>query len=240
MKNFTKMIAAMFVAALMSFNVVGQDIDLVQGLNYGYDHVNAQGIVSISSIDVCNNGNDNASAFDVTLYFYDENTQDVYFLDTYRLTNGLSGNACVTIENWDVNINDYPSVPAGTYRFGFWVDANEEISETDETNNAGLLAGNNNYSPSTSNLTELNGVESISVYPNPTSDFIYVEVDSENKIESSISLFNLSGQEVLTIDAADSFASEKVKIDVSNMEEGVYILRFVAKGELFTKKIVVE
>lgn len=240
MKNFTKTIAAMFVAALLSFNVVGQDIDLVQGLNYAYDPVDAQGIVSIDYIDVCNNGNDPADPFDVTVYFYDENTQDVYFLDTYRLTNGLSGNACVSIENWDININDYPSVSAGTYRFGFFVDANEEIDETDESNNVGLLTGDNNYSPSTSNLTDLNEVESISVYPNPTSDFIYLEVDIENKIESSISLFNLSGQKVLTINEADSLANEKVKIDVSTMEEGIYILRFVAEGALFTRKIVVE
>lgn len=239
MKNFTKTIAAMFVAALMSLNVIGQDIDLVQGINYAYDPVNSQGIVSIDYIDVCNNGNDNADAFDVTVYFYDESTEDVYFLDTYRLTNGLSGNDCISIENWDINVNDYPSVPAGTYRFGFWVDSDEEIAETDEDNNAGLLSGDNNYTPSTSNLSELNGVENISVYPNPTSDFINIEVDTENKIESSISLFNMNGQEVLTIDDADSFADEEVKIDVSNMEEGIYVLRFVSKGELYTKKIVV-
>lgn len=240
MKNFTKKIATATVATIMISSVLGQDIDLVPGINYDYAPIDGQGIINIDYVDVCNNGNDNADPFQVTMYLYDENTEDVYFIANTELTNGLSGNACISVENWNIDVNDTPGVPAGTYRLGIWVDSDEDITETDEDNNTGLLAGNNNYSPSTANIEVFNNQDKISVYPNPAVDFINIDVDTDTKIESHVSLFNLNGQEVLSFDANDTISDNGLKIDVSNMEKGIYVLKFVASGEMFTKKVIVK
>ncbi len=240
MKTTTKAAAALFIAGLMNFNVNGQDIDLTQGLNYAYDPVNSDGIISIDYIDVCNNGNDDADAFDVTVYLYDETAEEAYFLESTRLSNGLSGNACISIEDWDINVNNFPDVPEGTYRFGFWVDSEEEITETNEDNNAGLLDGTNNYTPSTTSVSELNTQNEVSVYPNPATDVVYIHPDDRANLGANVALFDMSGRKVSVHRTEDSYTGGRMNIDVSSLKTGVYLIRFTIKEEWVTKKITIQ
>lgn len=61
--------------------------------------------------------------------------------------------------------------------------------------------------------------ESVKIYPNPTSDFIYLNVSSKTKIED-IQVFDNSGRVVLKTTIKDN------KIDLRNLPVGVYILTF--------------
>lgn len=240
MNNYTKTMAALFVGGLMNFSANGQDIDLTQGLNYAYDPVNSDGIISIDYIDVCNNGNDDADAFDVTVYFYDENTEEAFFMESTRLQNGLSGNTCISIEDWDINVNDFSDITEGTYRFGFWVDSEEEITETDEDNNAGLLDGTNNYTPTTTNVSERSIENGVLVYPNPATNEVFIETDAQANLGADISLFDMNGRRVITQNAVDSFDGGKTTLDVSSLRTGVYFLQYSVKGKLITNRITVK
>ena len=68
------------------------------------------------------------------------------------------------------------------------------------------------------------------VYPNPASNVVQVNFSHEQIIE--IKLYNLLGKEIIS--------TKEKKIDVSNLQNGIYFIN-VKKGEaVFTKKIIVQ
>lgn len=70
--------------------------------------------------------------------------------------------------------------------------------------------------------------KNITVYPNPTADYIYV---SGNKKIASLELYNSNGQKVLK--ANDN------KMDLTSVTAGVYILKIVTEnGEISSSKII--
>lgn len=78
---------------------------------------------------------------------------------------------------------------------------------------------------STNSLTELG----VSIYPNPTADFLYVDSNNQN---ISAQLFSLNGQQILDckIDNMNSLI---------NLESGVYIIAVKdRKGNLYTDKLI--
>jgi hypothetical protein len=60
--------------------------------------------------------------------------------------------------------------------------------------------------------------ESIKVYPNPTSDYVYIKLKSNSKIEQ-VEIYDLSGKIVKQINIKED------KIDLSFLEKGIYILK---------------
>lgn len=70
--------------------------------------------------------------------------------------------------------------------------------------------------------------KNITVYPNPTADYIYV---SGNKKIASLELYNSNGQKVLK--------TNESKMDLASVTAGVYILKIVTEnGEISSSKII--
>lgn len=67
-------------------------------------------------------------------------------------------------------------------------------------------------------ITELEK-DNIKVYPNPTTDFIYVKLNSKSKIEGA-EIYDLSGKLVLTTKL------ESEKLDLRSLPQGVYMIVF--------------
>ena len=70
------------------------------------------------------------------------------------------------------------------------------------------------------------GEDAVSVYPNPVVDKLYIKGDNVQSVE----VYNLVGQQVMT--------SANEVLDLSNLTEGVYFVRVVCDGGMFTKRIV--
>ncbi len=77
--------------------------------------------------------------------------------------------------------------------------------------------------------------ENISVYPNPTSEIIWVE-DNTSFSVNNYSIYDISGRRILF----NTFNSSEKKVDVSNLNSGVYLLELVSSERKITKKIVVQ
>lgn len=71
-----------------------------------------------------------------------------------------------------------------------------------------------------------NESETVSVYPNPVRDRLFVKGENIQSVE----VFNLVGQKILT--------TEETCIDLSDLNEGVYFLRVVSPSGTVTKRIV--
>jgi len=76
--------------------------------------------------------------------------------------------------------------------------------------------------------TNETGLKEINVYPNPTSDYIYI---SGNKKINTLELYNVNGQKVMQ--------NKGNKMDISLVTKGVYILKTLTdNNEVFTNKII--
>jgi surface protein len=68
----------------------------------------------------------------------------------------------------------------------------------------------------------------ISIYPNPTSDMVFVE---GNYTQLKVIIYNVLGKEILNKSITNS-------IDISHLDNGVYILQLSDGVKLITRKII--
>src|SRR3954466_6792779 len=94
------------IPSLLSSQVANNlSIDLTIGINYSYDPPsNCNNLLGNINVDICNNGGSGAGTFLVGIYLYEPSTQKHWVLDQTSL-NSLSGNACVNISSWNINMN---------------------------------------------------------------------------------------------------------------------------------------
>ena len=104
------------------------------------------------------------------------------------------------------------------------------LSYTDNTRNA---ATNDNNSNGTG-IGHL--LESVSVYPNPTRDFINVQCTMNNVHCSGIEMIDVYGNVVYMVGASDTCAP--VRINVSNLAAGMYFVRVTTDQGAVTKTFV--
>lgn len=242
MKTIFTTIATILIAIIGNNRLAAQD--LVPGINYSYNPPGANGIITGIEVDVCNNESTDASwSFDVSMYLYDPNTSNYWVIGSYNVS-GLSGNTCGTISNWDIDINQTSGIPAGTYRLGIWVDSNNDISETDENNNVGLLDGNINYSPATSGIKQYSNIFAVlnEAAPNPASGSTSLSFQLLNKSNVSLSVYDMTGKLIIPVIGGQSLESgiHSFSIDLTDLEAGVYFYTLNVDGVLSTKKLIVQ
>jgi hypothetical protein len=74
-------------------------------------------------------------------------------------------------------------------------------------------------------VNEIKSANNLTVYPNPTSKYLYFE---NNNSTSNISIFNLQGKTVKTIEDTSS------KVDVGDLSNGMYILKSIGNDGVST------
>lgn len=213
--------------------------DLAPGINYSYNPPAADGIITDITIDVVNNDNFSAGSFDVAMYLYDQTTTTVYIIGTTNVPS-LSGNSLITISNWDIDINNTSGIPGGTYRLGVWVDSNEEISEGDENDNAGLLAGNINYSPTGIDDYAIDAA-SVTVYPNPSSGSTLLSYTLTEASSITIEVFDALGNKVESLSSNTEIGPGAYthSINTEGYANGMYFVTMTSGATQVTRRFAV-
>jgi uncharacterized protein with WD repeat len=75
-----------------------------------------------------------------------------------------------------------------------------------------------------------------SVYPNPTSDFINIDLDEKLNKDAVISLADMTGKTVFEV-STDAIAST---INTSSFAKGMYTLTISSEGRMVKKKIIIQ
>jgi hypothetical protein len=230
----------MLAAVCLGINkLVAQD--LVPGMNYSYNPPGSNGIITNINVDVCNNESTPVSTFQVAIYLYDPSNGNYWILDQTTV-NSLSGNACITISNWDIDINNTPNIPAGSsYRIGTWVDSGEIITESDENNNAGLMQGNISYTPSSgTGIAEPGGLHLLQNFPNPAKSITRFRFSLASGSDVSLQLFNTNGQLVDTpLDQKMEAGEHELAYDCSTLPAGIYYCMLSTPSGTVTRKLAV-
>ena len=98
--------------------------------------------------------------------------------------------------------------------------------DAEKVNLQSILVGVNDHTP---------GQGDMKIYPNPVRNTVTVET-SQSFVNSMLSVYNISGQEVLT----QKVVSSKTQLDLIRFAKGVYTIRIVNKDKVEVGKIVKE
>lgn len=77
---------------------------------------------------------------------------------------------------------------------------------------------------------------SLNVYPNPASDFINIQSDRKDGLETDVRILDISGRTVLSQHGI-RLGHSATKLNVSELSEGAYVLELSTKNEVVTRKI---
>lgn len=113
----------------------------------------------------------------------------------------------------------------------FWLGDTTVKTPNDNTSENEYEDDTNTY------IQDIQNTFSFNIYPNPvTSNFFRIEVSNETEKLSKIQLFNMSGNELLSI-IPDLI--NKVVIHSNNLSSGLYILRVSVGDMYYDKKVLV-
>ena len=98
--------------------------------------------------------------------------------------------------------------------------------------NSGLAAYNENGIPISINQNKTTE-NVVKIFPNPTNDFLNIETLNNVKI-SSIEIFNMQGKLVLS----ERITNDQNKVDVRDLNVGVYIVRIYTDRGIVVNKMI--
>lgn len=227
-------------------NTTGAPIDLL-GMDIIDDSVPSEGFTFLSSLILPANGyllfavNGN-SGTNGGLPAVDE----VYTSGDPSLGNGADG---ITIQCsgtiidsvvWSGNSATWPD-PSGasmSLKIGFETSILNDNGDNWET--ASSPYGDGDFgTPGLANndfllKVETNQIQGFTVYPNPVKDG-YLTINSANAISKSIEIYDILGKQVLSTSIQNN-----ERVNVSNLNAGIYILRVEEAGKLATSKLIIQ
>lgn len=232
--------AGAFLASFLFPHAMQAQNDLAIGnISAGWNTYNSgTGVITGVYFDVLNNENSNPGSFGIEVYLVDPNDANVNFVVwSYTDGDGQNGNTVVTYDNIDIDFNTTPGIPGGQYRLAVCVDPAEDVSENNENNNCLYISSqgdNLTYAPNTAGIND-EGMDAVSLYPNPTTDMIHI-ARKKGWENAMISISDISGKELKTA----VLNAETVQIDLSDLSNGLYIYRLIDQTgvPLATGKII--
>ncbi|MDO7136930.1 T9SS type A sorting domain-containing protein [Algibacter lectus] len=133
------------------------------------------------------------------------------------------------------NITDPSNLTAQIYKDGNWVDI--EISSVNAAEKTFTIT--HNFEPNTLVFLKNNATlssksfknENLSVYPNPTTSQLHIKLKNGATIKKT-TIYSLVGQEVL------KNKTDAPTVNLSNLAEGIYILKVESSHGTFSKRIL--
>ena len=91
----------------------------------------------------------------------------------------------------------------------------------------------------TDKMEEL-AIKDVSFYPNPSDGRFQLEIETSNKGALQVKIVSPTGEVVYDKTDASGLTNYNFKIDISDLDEGIYILKVIQNNKALTKRIVIE
>ncbi len=85
----------------------------------------------------------------------------------------------------------------------------------------------------------MQNLSEIQVYPNPTSDYLTVEIDASTAMQVSLEIKDLEGRNVLTINELCTVGKNSFGFDLRALANGLYLLQISNTEKSVSRKIEV-
>ena len=191
-------------------------------------------------------------------------TTNMYYRSAYvscRDRNGRWFDDAINLsEEFEHSMDEvYPTTASPVaYHGEFWTyysaDMNQglylDISESYPNSNQAVLTDNTIFAIKiTPNMEGWDGVEehemvnpltTTRVFPNPAKDMMTVEINASQDAEATISVYNITGQNVMDMNVSVSTGINNRTINTSELSSGVYFVTVNANGFSKTTKVVVK
>ncbi|MGV3631867.1 MAG: T9SS type A sorting domain-containing protein [Bacteroidota bacterium] len=179
---------------------------------------------------------------------------------TYTVTaNGLTSNAIVVTQTTidatatDTGLGILTTAETGTYQ---WVDCNngnaaiagataQDFTPTANGSYAvnitksGCTEMSNCITINNVSLTELQGLNALSIHPNPATEKIAISFDLENETAVSVSVRDLSGKVVYSADLGNKAGKNSISVNTKTFANGIYVVSFETEKGIATEKLVI-
>ena len=80
-----------------------------------------------------------------------------------------------------------------------------------------------------------NYLNNVSVYPNPAQDVVFIELSGETEL-TDIEIYSIGGQKLVK----GSFNSNTYQVNVSELPQGMYLLKLTRGSKMAVKNVVVK
>jgi hypothetical protein len=240
----TILLKALVIAMMAIPTTILSQVDLTIGINYAYNPpTNCNNQITSLSTDICNNGSSSAGSFLVGIYLYNPSTSEHWVLDVTTL-NSLSGNACVNINNWNIDMNQYASLPApgSNYRIGVWADTANAITETSKSNNASLLSGNIQVcANSTGLILKKQTVSELNVFPNPSNGDAELQMNLSQAEKVNVLIMDITGKKITEAFKGELMAGDHfIKLPTNALKNGVYVVSVNTATNMTQRKLIIQ
>jgi hypothetical protein len=178
----------------------------------------------------------------VGIYLYDPTSSNYWFVDQ-QIISSLPGNSVAQLNNWDIDMNNYPSLPPpGNYRFGAWADTANTIVESNKGNNASLFPSYVQVCAKSTGLKNLvKSVNYFEISPNPVSTSGNIALNLINDEIVKINLLDLTGKTVSELfEGKLNPGNRKITFDTEDLAPGIYFASVKTSEGVSTRKIVVQ
>jgi len=122
---------------------------------------------------------------------------------------------------WSGGSTSYTEPSSGPWTYGFW-DTNYGYGFANPENHW-------NYLPTRIKNLEINNL--ISIFPNPASNYLNIEVLNNNK--STVYIVDITGKEIV----CENFINI-IQLNIENLQKGEYLIKIINGNKLVTKKII--
>lgn len=173
--------------------------------------------------------------------FQGANTDTIKITITNRANEKLTFSSVSVNDFHHVNHNFESSVAiegATDYTFSVFHSPNYSGSDSTKINlesNGGKLEINIQFKNGTITGIDNHKIEQFTLFPNPVSSKFFIAGNNEEVFEE-ITILNLAGKTVFS----ENYVYGKNGIDISNLQNGVYIVRIKVGFQTFTKKIIIK
>ncbi len=114
-------------------------------------------------------------------------------------------------------------------------------SGTTPVANSYLYVDNISFSGTVTGINQFeNLVSAISVYPNPSTENIYIELNAQKASTIKMQLADVSGKLIKEINAGEISGNYKQMISTTGISKGVYFLKVMANDAVEVKKIIIQ
>ncbi|MDD3876032.1 MAG: C10 family peptidase [Bacteroidales bacterium] len=96
------------------------------------------------------------------------------------------------------------------------------------------------YTTTLAGMEDVVDFTNLSIYPNPSNDYILIDFTNEGSKQLTVQLFNIAGEKVLSVEKQLQGGMNSIFLSLDNFDDGLYFVRILSDKSQVNRKIVIQ